>query len=230
MARLIALALAGLVAAPAAHAFELNGGEAGLEYSSFLHGGDGDKMSAKTSLELGFSPQFAVQGDLSLSKGGVTKIDGTSLGLHGIYNLGPDVSLGAFLGRDWLDDGDATFYGVEAGGAMNRIRGEGYLSRVKGDGDYGTQFGLRGDYAAMENVSVGARFDTLDLDDADTTRLSLTSGISMETFELTGEIGRAHVEGSDSETFVGVGAKMTFGAKRGATFNPRGLLEVLPGF
>ena len=111
-----------------------------------------------------------------------------------------------------------------------------YVARIEGidaEGESATQFGIRGDYLAMDNFTIGGRFDYLDIDAVDMSRLSLTTSYTAGGFEFTGEVGRAKVEasglGSGSETFFGIGAKMSFGARGGTTFDKRGLAAVVPG-
>lgn len=229
MARIIGLALASLLAANAAHAVEVTGAEAGLEFSTLT--GDADdlnKFTASGSLELSFSQEFAIQGDVALSELGWVDESGKSVGLHAIYNA-PAFSAGIFYGKDWIDGEDAEYYGLEGGGASGLFRGEGYIGRID-DGVYdGTIFGIRGEYAATDTVAIGARYDSMRIEGIDMFRLSLTAGYAVDNFELSGEVGRADADYIDSETFVSIGAKMNFGARNGTTFDRRGLLAVMPG-
>ncbi len=229
MNKVAILALAGLMLAHQAGAAEVIGAEAGLEYSDFSSGSDDlDKSSAFGSLEVGFTDQLSIQGDLTFSRLGFVGADSQSLGLHAIYNVAPSVSLGIFAGKDWIEGGNATFYGIEAGGALDRIRGETYLGAIDdGDESY-TQFGIRGDFAAYDFLTVGGRFDYVDADISELSRLSVTTAFTNGNFEITGELGRAHAEG-ENETFFGVGARMNFGQRPGTTFEKRGLISILPG-
>ncbi len=230
MARIVVSALAaGLLAVSAAQAAEVTGAEAGLEFSTLT--GDLDdlnKTTASGSLEVSFSQAFAVQGDIALSQLGFVDESAHSLGLHAIYNA-PTLSGGLFYGKDWIDGEDAEYYGLEVGTSIDILRGEAYLGRADDGSSDGTIFGVRGDYAATESISIGARYDLMNIETTDINRLSLTAGYTTGNFELTGEVGRFDIDDADAEAFVSIGAKMNFGARNGTTFERRGLLSVVPG-
>lgn len=229
MARTIALALAGLLVVPAAQAAEVVGAETALEYSTFTSDMDDyNKLTARGSLELALSPELSFQGDLSLSQLGFIDDSAHAAGLHMIYNFS-QFSLGAFVGKDWLDAGNTDFYGLEGATTLGAINAQAYMARIDQRDDDGTIFGAQGSFDATPDWSVGGRYDHARIDSADTYRLSLTTGYTMGNFKLTGELGRAEVSDSGSETFIGVGAKMTFGQNGGTTFGQRGLLSILPG-
>ena len=233
MARFIAPALAAVLAVPAifsaAHAAEVVGAEAGLEFSTFTHDLDDlNKLTARGSLEIGLTQEFSVQGDFALSQMGFIDDMTEAAGLHAIYNL-PTLSLGAFAGKDWIDGENSHNYGIEAATGDGQITGQGYIGKIYDSRYEGTIFGARADFAAMPDLTVGARYDNIHVDDDDGYRLSLTTGYTMGDFRLTGEIGRADTHNEGAETFLSVGAKMSFGGRSGTTFDQRGVLSILPG-
>lgn len=242
MKKSIALALTGLFCATAAHAFEVTGGSVSLGYSGLTDGdlNDFNKTTLGGSLEFGVSQAFSLQGDLSLSKFGMTedaaavlgvsKIDSRSLGMHAIYHASENTSVGAFLGTDRIESTDLNFIGVEAGHQMGQFGLEGYLSRGKLEGITGTVLGLEGNYAVGEYTTLGLRYDNIDIEGFDSSRLSLTGEIGATPgFAVTGEIGNADLEDIGSELFMGIGVRVNFGAKRGATFRDRSVANLLPG-
>jgi len=64
MKKSVALALVGLLCAPAVHAFEVTGGEVSLGYSGLTGSSANDltKTAMGGSLEFGITHQFSVQG------------------------------------------------------------------------------------------------------------------------------------------------------------------------
>jgi hypothetical protein len=233
MARFIAPALAAALAVSApfsvAQAAEVVGADAGLEFSTFTHDMDDlNKLTANGALEIGLTQELSVQGDFALSQMGFIDDMTEAAGLHAIYNL-PSLSLGAFAGKDWIDGQNSHHYGIEAATAEGQITGQGYIGKVLHSRYEGTIFGARADFAAMPDLTVGARYDNINVDDEDGYRLSLTTGYTMGDFRLTGEIGRADTQNDGAETFLSVGAKMSFGGRNGTTFDRRGVISILPG-
>lgn len=232
MKKSIALAFAGLLFVPAAHAFEVTGGEVSLGYSGLTDSAlnDATRTTLGGSLEFGISHEFSVQGDLSVSKFGLTHIDSRSLGLHAIYHASEDTSVGGFLGRDRIEGSNLDFFGVEIGHQMGQFGAEGYISHAEIEGVSGTVLGLEGNYAVNDYATVGMRYDNINVDGLDASRLSLTGEIGATPgLAITGEIGNADLEGLGSEMFAGIGVRINFGAKRGATFRDRSVANLLPG-
>jgi hypothetical protein len=239
MLALKSIILAGVLAVPAAqsaaNAAEIVGAEAELEYSSFPNDLDDiDKLTARGALEIGFTPAFSLQADLNISKFGFVDQVAPSAGLHAIYHLS-SASLGVFYAKDWLDETHANSYGVEIANDFGPFSTEAYIGQIDDGFNEATILGLRGDVSVMENLTIGARYDLIDYDTFKFYRLSLTTGYDFGNFELTGEIGRGDLDvlGQDSlsgdETFVSIGLKIHFGARRGATFDHRGFLAIIPG-
>ncbi|MFE3838115.1 porin [Pseudogemmobacter sonorensis] len=231
MKKSILLALAGAAFASSAHGFEVVGGSVAIGYSAFTEETDVNKLNFGGQLEFGLSREFSLQGDVNLSKFGLTDIDNRSIGLHGIYHLSSETSLGAFIGTDRVEGANVDFYGIEAGHQFGQFGLEGYLSRadLEGVAD-GTVIGLKGEYAITPAALVGVRFDNINVDGYDASRLSLTGQYAFtEGFAVTGELGNADIDTYGSETFFGLGVKVSFGAKRGATFDQRSVVDLLPG-
>lgn len=227
------LALAGLSCATAAQAFEVTGGSLSLGYSSFVGGSDAtdvNKLSLGSSMELGLSHQFALQGDFSLTQFDATNTDNLNFGLHAIVHANESTSVGAYVGRDRFEGQNLNYFGFEVGHQAGMIDTQGYVTFAKDGGSDGTVIGVKGDYAFTDTAMIGARFDNLNVDGADASRLSVTGEMeALPGVTLTGELGRARVESLGSETFVGVGVKVNFGEKRGTTFDRRSILDLLPG-
>lgn len=234
MKHILSLALAGLFCASAVQAQEVTGGTIQLGYSSFIGGGgntDVNKLTLGSSLEYGFSQQFSVQGDFALMKYGLSNVDTANFGLHGIFHINDTTSVGGFIGQDRIEGDGLDYFGFEIGHQVGAIGTEAYISRAdSGVGVKGTVLGIKGEYAVNEVTSVGARFDNINVQGIDASRFALTGEVAATPgLALTGELGQARIETLGSEAYIGVGVKVNFGAKRGATFDRRSIVDLLPG-
>ncbi|NEX45376.1 hypothetical protein G3572_04115 [Rhodobacter sp. ETT8] len=214
-------------------AFEANGGSLSLGYSTFFGSSpatDVNKLSFGSALEFGLTPDIALQGDFAYSKFDATGLSNTGVGLHGIYHLNESTSLGAFIGRDNIDGRNLNYYGVEVAHQMGMFETEAFVTIAKDGGKDGTVFGLKGDYVISDAVTVGARFDQLKVEGADAAKFAVTGEVAaLPGLNLTGELGRGRIKGYGADPYVGVGVKVNFGAKNGATFGNRSILDLLPG-
>lgn len=228
---LLTAALSAAVFGQSALAGNVTGGSVGFDYSAFTEDSAGtlEKSTLSSSLEYGFDRTFAIQGDLSLTHFGLSEYDAGNLTLHGIYHFNESTSLGAFIGRDTIENEGLTFYGLEAGHEVGQISGETYIAYAEDSGVDGTLFGLAGMYDVNDAFGLGVSYDRLDVEDLDADRITLEAEYRLQGFVISAEFGQAEIGGLGSENFFGIGARMTFGAKRGSTFGQRGLIDVLPG-
>ena len=221
----------------AAQAVEVTGGSVDLSYSAFLDETDIDKTSFEGSLEMAFDRNWAAQVDVGYDSFGFTGVDATSVGLHGIYHLNEETSFGAFYTHERAElyglDDEADILGLEFGHESGRFEFEGYLGRGEAAGFDGTMFGLSGRYALSDRVGVTGAIDRIEVEGVDLQSLSLkVDGEVSDSLNLYVELGSGKADllgASESEPFVGVGGKVTFGAKRGATFERRSIADLLPG-
>lgn len=238
MKRILAAALCATAIAPAAQAIEVTGGMIELSYSAFLDDMDADKASVKGSVEFAFDHVFSAQLDIGADNFGLSQVDNLSLGAHGIYHLNQSTSVGAFYTRDSLElagfTDHANYFGVEAGHGAGPADFEGYLGRIEADGADGTTIGVSGRYAMPNTLGVTGAIDYADIEGLDVRTLSVRiDGDLSENVNLFVEAGTTKLStagGSDSEPFVGIGGRITFGAARGTTFERRSVAELLPGF
>lgn len=217
--------------ASTALAGDFTGGSIGLGYSAFTNDDAGtiDKTSLGGSIEYGFDRNVSVQGDLTLSKFGLTDADAQNVTLHGIFHLDEATSFGAFIGHDEVESLGLTFYGLEAGHEVGQFEGETYIAYGEDDGVDGTLFGLSGLYNVNDAFGFGASYDRLDVESVALNRVALEAEYRMQNVILSAELGQLDAEDAGSETFFGIGARLSFGAKRGTTFERRGLIDTLPG-
>lgn len=234
MNRTFALAAA-LCAASASTtvAQQVTGGSLSLSHSAFTDDTSVAKTSLNGAVELGFSREFGVQADLGLNKLNSAGETATNAVLHGIYHLSQNTSAGLFLGLDRVDGDSQSFLGLEFGHNAGRTGFEGYLGRGEDGGESGTLFGMSVRYEMTDAAGIGLSFDRADVSIADATRYSLNGDFAVtQNLKLFGEIGALHGSignMSDTEGYVKIGGKFTFGAKRGATFGQRSILNIVPG-
>lgn len=228
-----AVAAAFVVAAPGAMAQQVTGGSITLSHSAFTEDSDVSKTSLTGSVEVGFSRDFSVQFDLGGSRLNFADETVTTGVLHGIYHLNANTSAGVFVGLDRAAGESLNFVGFEFGHMAGRTGFEAYVGRGEEQGVSGTLIGLSTRYAATEQLGVGVSLDQMDVGPLNATRYSLNGDYAVTSnVKVFGEIGaaRAEVLGlSDSEGYVKIGGKFTFGAKRGTTFGQRSVLNILPG-
>lgn len=234
MKKTLLMALCAVGTAHVANAVEFNGGNAEIAYSAFTDDSGLSRTAAFGSAEIGFSRMFALQGDLGVYRFNELGENGQNAALHAVFHINNAASLGLFVARDDLWDGNATYFGAEAGFEFSGIDTEVYLASADDDDVSGNMFGLDMSYGFQNNLGVRGRLDRIDFDnDVDLTRFSV--GLEYHpnpSSTIYGEIGSLNADGyglSGSETFIGVGARINFGSDRGATFNSRGLLTLLPG-
>lgn len=225
---------AALCTVTSVNAMEVTGGSIELKYSAFTNETDFDRLSIEGSVEVGFSQNFSLQIDLGHRDFGASDIDATNYALHGIYHVNEALSLGAFVGRDDIEDADVDVYGIEAGYEVGTWDFEGYLASLEAEGEDELLIGLGGRYEFASGLGLSLGFANIgdnDLIDVTTTALKIDKDVN-PNFNLFAEIGTVTVDvtGQDeTEPFVGIGAEFVFGAERGATFEQRGLSRLLPG-
>lgn len=217
----------------AATAGEITGGSIGLDYNTLMNDDNGrlDKKTVAGSVEYGFDQNFSLQGDLAYAKVRSEDGDGYEATVHGIYHANENASFGVFAGRsDSNELGLGLNYtGLEAGLEMGAIESDVYIASGTQQDVNGTLMGLGATYNASEAASVGMSYDRAELLSLDASRVQLEGEYRMGQYALTAQVGHAKLDDIYSDNYIGVGAKMTFGAKRGATFDRRGIIEAWPG-
>lgn len=213
----------------------ITGGSIGVEVTQPTDFDDFVGTNYFGSIEYGINRQFAVSADISSYRFDSLDQDATSATLHGVYHLSDTASVGAFYGVDDIEDGDSVnIFGLEGGTEFMGGKVEGYAGMADNDVDT-VIFGVDGTYAFSESISFrgGANFSSSDEDISSSiisagAEYTITGGPS-----LYAEIGNANVDdgnNEEDETFVGIGARINFGAARGTTFGQRSIFESLPKF
>lgn len=234
MFRKIACAIAVLVVASPAAA-QITGGSLGVEYNAPTDGGDFGGTTYSGAVEYAINRSFAVSFDLAGYRLDNINTTATSATLHGVYHFDEKTSLGLFFGADVVDGEDSlALYGIEAGSEFNGANLEAFLGQVEGVNDDALIFGVDANYAFQNGFSAIASGGYTEVDNRDIRRIALGGQYEMiDGPQFYAELGNvsANVNGvSADQTFVGLGARIAFGAARGTTFDQRSLFEILPGF
>lgn len=213
------------------------GATVGFEYSDL-----NDIDNASSTLLYG-SAEFEVTSGVSvavdLSNRSFEDFDEevSNLVVHGIYAISPDVKIGAFLGRETVNDQDIDNYGVEVAYAAGAISTQAYLGagEVESESADLTYLGASGGYDLGNGVSVIGGFESVTIDEGG-------GDSTYSTIEIGGEyamrggpaffanVGQLSLDNgsSDSENYFELGATFSFGPQGGTTFGPRGLFDVIP--
>lgn len=234
MKYVIPMAIAAMGLAHGALAVEVTGGTAEIGYSTFTSNSNVSRTFGAGGLEVGFTRAFSLQFDLAFYGFNAVNDTGRSATIHSIYHVNDTTSLGFFIGNDDVSGIDANFYGIEGGFELETLDAELYLASGDDNGISGSLMGVSLKHDLGNSFGLTGQLDHADFNGGiDFTRFSV--GVSYDlspTAVLYGEVGSLSASAlglSGSESFIGIGARINFGADRGVTFKRRGLLEFLPG-
>ena len=231
--RVLAAVLAAAFAPLGAMA-EVTGASVGYDYTSLAENGMSgyNKSELNGAMEYSFGSALSMQGDMALRVLDGTKVDSQGLTLHTIVRPGGGATaLGFFAGKDWVDGKGMEFYGLEGAGQMGAISYDAALTHVDGRNADANGLSLRGAYALSDRFDLGGRFDGYRASGETLSRYAATAGLAISPgLKMTGELGRFDTAGRDTETYIGLGVKATFGGSGGATFGKRGFMDFAPAY
>ena len=215
------------------------GGTLSVETSAFFEEGDVGYTTYAGGLQFDIGLGFGAALDLASYGFSGFGSDGTNATLHAIYDFGPMMGfdgtvLGAFVGRDGYEDGDAEIYGIEAAGEVYGLRTEGYLARHDGDLGEIDLAGVSARYDITPAIYAMGDIGFADGDgDGELLRTALGGGYRIDGGpRLWGELGRIGAdEGAftGDETYLAIGAEIGFGPNAGTSFGNRSLFDIVPG-
>lgn len=216
----IILSTAALIAASTpVVAQQFTGGELGFEYNQLLDDGEVDGTNYYAGAEIGFTRDFSI--GVNVANLDFTGED-TRATLHGIYHLNDVSSVGLFVAGG---DNDTRSYGIEGG--MELFGGDigGYIGQISLDDEDALAIGLSSNTPIGANFSFFTDFDIV----ADEAVAVSTNEIGFEYTiaggpDLFAQYGRIDLDttaGDGSTDYIGVGARIEFGAGRGTTFEGR---------
>jgi hypothetical protein len=221
-----------LMAASTAAALEFIGGNVKLGYSGLTKDMDYSRAGLTGQAEFGIAPSFSLQTDVGVSKFFEAGETEHNLTLHGIWHDGV-ADLGVFYGAERVSGDTKNFYGFEVGQQTELFDVELYVGRGENFGWDGIMGGVSGRYALTPQFGLGLSYDRADIENLDLSRVAVQADYAVTSDITVGaELGSFRADLDDSwgrETFVGVNAKMSFGAAQGTSFGRRGVLNIIPG-
>ncbi len=214
------LLLCVICAAPVA-AQEFTGGEIGVEYNAFTQDTDVSGTSYNAGVEFAFCREYAISVTAeNFGFGGDSTTN--NITLHGIYHMSSTASVGLFYSRD---ENEVDGYGIEGGTAVGAGEIGGYVGTKSFGNDNVFIFGLDSRTPINNEFTFFTDFDVVG--DEDVAGSTSELGVSYlfdagpEAFVQVGRASAFTDIGSDSETYIGLGARISFGDKRGSTFETR---------
>lgn len=230
MIRHFSVALTGIVlAASGAAAQGFTGATLGIDYTKSLDSSDlgGVNYYGQAEVEAIAGIRFAL--DVSAYDFAIAGSDAQNVTGHAIYALDPQITLGAYFGRDWIDDDSIDTFGVQGAFDYGMGIAQGYVGL--GDGAVAdiVTIGASGNYDFGSGISAIAAFDRVGFDGGD--------GMSYEIggeYALSGGpvfsavLGRASLDDNGSsidETYIGIKARIDIGQQGGTTFERRSFFE-----
>ncbi len=203
---------------------QFTGGELGIEYNALVDDSNIDGVSYNGAAEMAITRQFGLGLDVDKIDVGFGNID-PRMTLHGIYHLNETASVGAFYAKTPGLDIDNASYGIEGGTALYGGDIGGYIGVQQVGPEEVVIFGLSSDTPISASFSLFTDFDlAADTDLAlSTSELGVTYKMQNgpEFYGQYGRVTAATGGGSASEDYIGIGARITFGAARGTTFEGR---------
>lgn len=208
-----------------------SGGELTIDATGFNEGDDPSAVNYSGALEYSINRNISIAGDVSVYDYSLLDDTITNVTIHGIYHLSDQISVGAFIGRDSSDGDGSSFFGLEGGFEAGQIGVEGYFATYD-DSDNSTVLGISGNYQFGPSIAAIADLGFGSIGNEDYTRISAGAEYSFAGGpSVYAEFGNISSDSFDSE-FIGLGAKIEFGAARGTTFDRRSAFDTLnnPGF
>lgn len=235
------LAAAGFACAGHAQSAEVTGGELRFGYERLTDSYGDDETASKASMEaamaFGFGRSFGGQVDLGLDRFNLSGDTAPAIGLHGFYNISPMTRVGGFAGYESVEGAEIAYWGGEVAVDTGVTQIEGYvLAGTERDSEAsGLIWGLDGSQAVTSRLRLGGRLALGSFEDeVDVSRVGVTAAYDLTpASQVEAELGLSNTEiggfGARDDAFVAVRARVTFGPGRGAAFDRRGLLDLIPG-
>lgn len=205
------------------------GATLGIDYSKTLDTDDlgGITYYGQAEFEAMAGVSFAL--DVTAYDFAIAGSDAQNLTGHAIYALDPYISLGAYFGRDWVDDDSIDTYGVQ--GAYDYGFGTAQAYAGLGGGAFDDIFivGAAGNYGFADGISAIGAVDRVSFDGGKGLNLELGGEYALENGPVfSGVLGRVSLEEngiSNDEFYIGVNARIDLGLQGGTTFDRRGFFE-----
>ncbi|SOC08231.1 porin family protein [Rhodobacter maris] len=210
----------------------VTGAEVGLDYSSLADAGarGTHKTTLEGALEYGLTPRVGLQFDLAQSYFGAANVSGTAFTTHAIFHADGGLSLGGYLGHEWVDGDDASHYGAELRKSFGNTTVSGDFGKIDTGTRMVTSYGFGADMMMNDQLTLGASYQALDTSTNDMMRADARLSYALPSgVEISGSLGLMDGDGMNTEATFGLGIHTSFGSGRGVSFDRRGLMAFLPG-
>ncbi|MFN3663528.1 hypothetical protein [Yoonia sp.] len=218
------LATAGGVAAQG-----FSGATLGLDYNKSLDSSDlgGVNYYGQAEVEAISGISFAL--DLSFYDFAIAGSDARNVTGHAIYALDSQIALGAYFGRDWIDDETINNYGVQGAYDYGFGVAQAYVGLGDGALDRLYAAGASGNYNFAGGISAIGSVDGVSFDDGSGLTIEIGGEYALAGGPVfSGVLGRNYLRntGTDiDETYIGVKARIDLGYQNGTTFDRRSFFE-----
>lgn len=230
MIRQFCIATLGVVmAAGGAAAQGFTGATLGIDYTKSLDSSDlgGVNYYGQAEVEAIAGIGFAL--DVSAYDFAIAGSDAQNVTGHAIYALDNQITLGAYFGRDWIDDDSIDSFGVQGAFDYGMGIAQGYVGL--GDGAVAdiVAIGASGNFDFGSGISAVAAFDRVGFEGGDGMSYEIGGEYTLAGGPvLSGVLGRFSVDDgvtTRDETYIGVKARIDIGQRGGTTFDRRSFFE-----
>ncbi len=217
----LASAFVALALVSPAMAQEFSGGELGIEFNAFASDTDVNGTSYSGGVEFSFGREYAIAVTAeNFGFGGDTSTNNVTL--HGIYHMNQRASLGLFYSQN---ENNVEGYGFEGGTSFAGTDIGGYIGQKSFEGEDVVIVGLESRTPINDQITFFTDFDIVGDDEiaGSTSELGVSYlfDAGPEAYVQVGSASAFTEFGNESEAYIGVGAKISFGAARGTTFDTR---------
>lgn len=226
--RLIAGALV-LCAGQMAQAQGFSGAALGIDYTTSLDRADLGGVSYYAQGQADLGAGFGLGLDLSFYDFALAGSEALGVTGHVIYDLGPDLAIGGYAGRDSFNDKTVTSYGLQGAVDLGQIKAQAYLGLGDGAFDDIVALGAAGRYDFGNGIGATGGFDRVGFDGGSGLTLEIGGAYALadgpEFSAVLGRIALDDAAGRADETYLGVKARINLGRSTGTTFDRRGFFE-----
>ncbi len=218
-----------VMAASGAAAQGFSGATLGIDYTKSLDSSDlgGVNYYGQAEVEAIAGIGFAL--DVSAYDFALAGSDAQNVTGHAIYAVDPQITLGAYFGRDWVDDDSIDTIGLQGAFDFGIGRAQGYVGL--GDGVVAdiVAVGASGSYDFGGGISAIAAFDRVGFDGGDGLSYEIGGEYVLAGGPvLSGVLGQFSVDNGGTttdETYIGIKARIDLGQRGGTTFDRRSFFE-----
>ena len=229
MIRTMTLMTALVLAAGSVAAQGFTGATLGIDYNKSLDqsGLGGVTYYGQAEIEAIAGIGFAL--DATIYDFAIAGSDARNLTGHAIYMLDPQITVGAYFGRDFLDDEGISTYGVQGAYDFGFGMAQGYLGLGSGAVDDIISIGASGNYDFGGGIKAIGALDGVNFDDGSGLAVEIGGEYALPNGPVfSGVLGHTSLSNTgfdQDETYIGVKARIDLGFQNGTTFDRRGFFQ-----